>query len=205
MHSVLSETSSRRFRERHPRAALLALVAGVFLLGVLTGVALRDLGGRSAAEPAQKAGDPWKATRWWRTRFPPASVTLPGAISDVRFNPADVLPGLTCGSLDGATLSEAAGAFLWGWAYDPRSNSPALAVILFDNGRQLPRPVHVFRERPDVAAAKGETRLVPSGWSVWLPPGTLPGGKHVFEAFALFEDHKLGQLGGKISVESRKN
>ncbi|MBW8874370.1 MAG: hypothetical protein JF614_05360 [Acidobacteria bacterium] len=179
------------------------LIPIVVLLG-LFGLAMHGLGRRPAlggGTPAEP-GNPSSGTRWWRTRFPPAAATLPNSLLGVKLDPAKVLPGVVCGSLDGARLLGDAGVFVWGWAYDPRTGSPALGVILLDHGRQLSPPVPVFRERPDVAAVKGDRRLVASGWSLWLPAGRATGGEHEFEAFAVFEDHKLGQLGGRVRAGS---
>jgi hypothetical protein len=174
--------------------ALAVLLAGALALhGVL--------GDRSPAEPARRmaAGEP--VNPWWRTRFPPASVNTRNALPDVKFERAKVLSDLSCGSLDGVKETGDGGVFVWGWAFDPRTLTPARAVLLLDNGRQIAPPIGVFRERPDVAALKGDLRLLPSGWNVSVPESSLTGGPHVFEAFAVFEDHKLGPLGGKISLQ----
>ncbi|HEX3556655.1 MAG TPA: hypothetical protein VIA62_25820 [Thermoanaerobaculia bacterium] len=179
-----------------------SLIPIVVLLG-LFGLAMHGLGRRPAvAGTAAEPGSPPPGDRWWRTRFPPAAATLPSALLGMKLDPARVLPGLACGSLDGARLLGDAGIFVWGWAYDPRTGAPALGVLLLDHGRQLERPVPVFRERPDVAAVKGDRRLIASGWSLWLPAGRATGGGHEFEAFAVLEDHRLGRLGGKVRVGS---
>lgn len=179
---------------------LLIVASAVLLIGAL--VFRGVLGGRSPADPARRlaAGEP--VNPWWRTRFPPASVSSRYALPDVKFEREEVLPDLFCGNLDGVKQTGDAGVFVWGWAFDPRNQTPAKAVLLLDNGRQIAPPIGVFRERPDVAALKGDPRLLPSGWNVSVPLSKLTGGgPHVFEAFAVFEDHKLGPLGGKVSLQ----
>jgi hypothetical protein len=195
-------TTRKAFLQRHPRASLLALLSIVFLLGALTGATIRGAGGRSSISPRpRKSGEQPLATPWWRTRFPPASVDRPIPITDVKFDHANVLPDVACGSLDGAMLKPGAGAFVWGWAYDPRTKSPAVAVILLDNGRQLSPPIPVYRERPDVASTLHEPALMTSGWNVWLPAASLGDSReHVFEAFAVLADRKLGLVGRKIGA-----
>jgi hypothetical protein len=128
--------------------------------------------------------------------FPPGvKARRPGSTgASSGFDEADVLPDLDCGSLDGAKLTADGAIFLWGWAYDPRTGAPARRVLLIDNGQPLP-PVQVFRERPDVAAAKGNPRLLPSGWNLRLPANGREGHKHLFRAFAILADGKLGRLG----------
>jgi len=187
----IRQSPRRRLRLR-PLGWLVTLVA-VFLLGLFTGLSLYRVQSRSSPP----------ATPWWRTRFPPAAVSQQSSLPEVTVDPANVLPGVTCGNLDGSTQVDDGSIFFWGWAYDPRTRLPALAVVLMENGHQLSPPVHVFRERPDVVAFKGNPRLMLSGWNLWLPPGKLAAGEHEFEALALFEDHKLGRLGGKARVGNR--
>jgi hypothetical protein len=178
------------------------LLSIAFLVGVLTGVAVRDFGEPSAINPSPRmAKVAPAASPWWRTRFPPASVDRPSLIPEVKFDRSQVLPGVSCGSLDGAIPKQGTGVLLWGWAYDPRTKRPAPAVVLFDNGRRLSPPVPVYRERPDVPAALREPALMTSGWNIWLPAASLDvSQEHTFEAFALLEDGKFGQLGGRITV-----
>jgi hypothetical protein len=177
--------------KRHGRRALAApglLAAGLLLAG--------------AAALSQAAPQP--AGFWWRTRFPPASVNLAGGPAEAkidRVDPADVLPGLHCGSLDGAKLEQDTGVFVWGWAYDPRTGVPAVAVLLVDHGRPVAPPIPVFKERPDVAAALSNRRLIATGWSTWLPSGRLGAGEHALQAVAIFADHKLGALEGEAQVK----
>jgi hypothetical protein len=109
-----------------------------------------------------------------------------------------VLPGLICGSLDGATPMEDGSVFIWGWAYDPRSGVPASAVVLLDKGQRASPRISVSRERPDVAEVKRNPRLRTSGWNVRLPAS--PHREHVFTAYAVLADGKLGRLGGKLVV-----
>lgn len=173
--------------------ALAALLLGVFAVGA----SLRDRGERSpvAAAPATTT------ERWWRTPFPPAAVAQYNPPVVVAPDPADILPDLYCGSVDGGSLSPGEGLFLWGWAQDPRTSSPAAAVLLLDNGRPLAPAVHVFRERPDVAAFKKEPGLIASGWNLWIPIDRLAAGEHVFEGFALLDGQKLGRLGGQVKIQ----
>jgi hypothetical protein len=178
--------------KRHGRHGVAApvLIAAVLLLA----------GG--ALWCAQAAPQP--AGFWWRTGFPPASVNLAGVPAEAkldRVDPADVLADLHCGSLDGARLEQDAGVFVWGWAYDPRTGDSAVAVLLLDHGRLIAPPIPVFKERPDVAAALSNRRLIASGWSTWLPAGRLAAGEHDLQAFAVFADHKLGPLGGEARVK----
>jgi hypothetical protein len=138
---------------------------------------------------------------WWRTSFPPPAVALAAPLPPVHFDKAKVVPDLFCGSLDGAKLEDG-GVFLFGWAYDPGTGTPASAVIVLDSGRQVSPAVHVFRERPDVTEWMKSRLLGTSGWALWLPPSRLKPGKHVFEAYALFANGKLGRLVGEHRIES---
>lgn len=153
----------------------------------------------SAASPWFGRGEVSRAaaeSAWWRKRFPPSAIQTAIALAPVRFDPSRVMPEPACGSVDIAKL-DGPGVFLAGWAYDPLRGTPARAVILLDNGRQIDPVVRVFRDRPDVALAKGNRRLIASGWAVWLPPGRVAPGKHAFEAFAVLADGRFGRLGGR--------
>src|SRR5262249_17470202 len=109
-------------------------------------------------------------------------------------------PGLYCGTLDGAKPTAEGGVFLWGWAYDPRVGTPAPAVLLLDNDQPVLPLIQVHLERPDVAAAKGKQLLLRSGWNLQLPASSRRSRVHVFRAYAVFGDGKLGRLGGKLTV-----
>lgn len=171
-----------------------------------TRAAVRSLGALAlwlvAALPAGSApraaavGEPW-----WRKSFPPAA-SLAAPLPPVQIDPAKVIPDLSCGSLDVATIEDS-GVVLVGWAYDPRSGAPANGVLVLDNGRPAAPPVHVFRERPDVAAALKNRRLAASGWLLWLPLPRVAPGKHRFEAYALFANGRLGRLAGTHSLDTR--
>lgn len=132
----------------------------------------------------------------------------PGGVAmtpSFEFEEGKVLSGLNCGSLDGAKLTEDGSVFLWGWAYDPRTGTPARAVILLDNERPLLPPIPVSRERPDVVAAKGKELLLTSGWNLRLPASWRMGREHVFHAYAVFGDGKLGPLGRRLTVGAPRN
>jgi hypothetical protein len=162
-------------------------------------LALRGGSEPTAAEPArpQQAAVPPPP----KSQPPPATAAKDGSPPDVKVESANVIADLACGVLDGGKLQKNGSVFLWGWAYDPRDYTPAVAVILVDNGRQLTPSVRVLLERPDVAAFKKNPQLLVSGWNVSLPASQLPGGQHVFEAFAILTDQKLGRLRGKITIE----
>lgn len=113
---------------------------------------------------------------------------------------ADVLPGVDYGSLDGAKLTDDGSVIVWGWAYDPRSDTPADAVILFDNGQPVLPPIKVSKERPDVAEVKGNPRLRTTGWYFQLSASPRRG--HVFQAYAVLADGKLGRLGRTLTVSA---
>jgi hypothetical protein len=161
------------------RLVTLGVVAALALLSLLYGVARRG-GTYEAGSPAAQ---------------PPLAVV---------FNRENVVPGITCGTLDGMKLTDDGGVFLWGWAYDPRTAAPAQAVIVLDNNQALP-PVPVNLERPDVAAFKGTPLLLKSGWNLRLPESWRHGHEHVLRAYAILGDHKLGPLGGELSVPVSKN
>jgi len=116
------------------------------------------------------------------------------------FRRHDILEGFISGNLDSAAVAEEGGVLLMGWAYDPRTNSPARSVLILDNGRQYPLSVQVYRPRPDVAAFKSNRSLIDTGWLLWMPPERLPKGAHRLEAFAVFVDGKLARLGSAALV-----
>jgi hypothetical protein len=153
-------------------------------------------GGRgplAAGRPAAPAAAPW-----WRTSFPPAALAGAEPLPAARVA-AKPVTGLLCGSLDDARLEDG-GVYLFGWAYDPATGAPATAVVVLDGGRRPAPPVHVFRERPDVAAAKGDRRLAASGWALWLPPHRVTAGRHAFAAHALLPGGRLCRLAGEPAV-----
>jgi len=156
--------------------------------------------GERPAELSRAAPSAPRQRPWWRPSFPPAAIALAAPLPAVQIEQARVVPDLTCGFLDGA-VAEEGGVFLYGWASDPDTGAPASAVIVLDSGRQVSPPVHVFRERADVAEATRNRRLATSGWALWLPPHRVTPGKHVFEAFALLATGKLGRLAGKASID----
>ena len=161
-------------------------------------LALRSGGEPTEAEPArpgQAAVPPPKP------QLTPATVAKDGSPPQAKVDSANVLAGLACGVLDGGKLQKNGSVFLWGWAYDPRDYTPAGAVILVDNGRELTPPVRVLLERPDVAAFKKNPQLLVTGWNVLLPASQLPEGRHVFEVFAILADRKLGRLRGTVTIE----
>lgn|GEM_PF-5929053 len=171
------------------------------MLGSGRGVAAPVLISALLVLAAPQATAPQTPAFWWRTRFPPAAVSLPGPPPEVKLDRSRLLADLRCGSLDGARLEADAGIFVWGWAYDPRNGVPAVAVLLLDHGRPVAPAVPVFRERPDVAGALGNRRLIASGWSLWLPARGPAAGEHDLQAFAVFADHRLGPLGGEVRLK----
>jgi len=184
------------------RAKLSAALLVSFLLGALTGATLfrGGKGSRPASEEALHGTAPPPATAWWRTRFPPPSVNQErAAVTAVDLT--NVAPDLLCGFLDGAKPDRDGSVFLWGWAYDPRTDAAVTSVVLLDNGKQTLPLIPVSRERPDVAELKNNPQLLKTGWSVRIPADQLAGGRHAFEAMAVLGDGSLGRLGGGAEVE----
>jgi 4-amino-4-deoxy-L-arabinose transferase-like glycosyltransferase len=176
------ETKTMTTRPRAFRTPTVALA----LAGTIAALAIIYAYGRSPrSEESTRAGIP-------------AATKPAGSPSQLEANAADVLPGLICGSLDGATPMDGGGVFVWGWAYDPRTATPASAVILLDNGQRVSPPISVSQERPDVADAKANPRLRASGWN-FRSPATVRR-DHLFEAYAVLADGKLGRLGGRLAV-----
>lgn len=180
---------------RFSRAAGLLLLLLLAFLGLEAALSRPASGPRTAQPMAESPG-----SRWWRTYFPPVPTAAHTSAVQVELAAANVLPQQSSGSLDGGSLTADAGVFLWGWAIDSRAGVPARGVLLLDNGRPIPLAVCLYRERPDVAAYFRNERLIPSGWNLFLPVAKLEGGEHVFEAFALLTDGKLGPLAGKVSL-----
>ena len=120
------------------------------------------------------------------------------------FSHEDVLEDVVCGSLDGVRPDPEGGFGVWGWAYDPRTKSPARAIALLVNERQIPAQILLDNDRPDVAAHLGEPALANVGWSFLLPERMLANGENLLEAYALLEDGRFGRLagngGGGLSV-----
>lgn len=183
----------RRFGR--PAAVLLLLLAA--FLGLEAALS-RPAGVRPhAAQPVAEAPP---GSRWWRTRFPPVPTAAHTWAAQRDLSLADVLPKQSSGGLDGGTLTADAGVFLWGWAIDSRTGVPARGVLLLDNGRPIQPTVCISKERPDVATYFRNERLIPTGWNLFLPVAKLAEGEHVFEAFAILTDGKLGPLDGKVSL-----
>ncbi|MEM7581936.1 MAG: hypothetical protein AAF560_01030 [Acidobacteriota bacterium] len=114
-----------------------------------------------------------------------------------RLTDDDIDSDLICGSLDGARLDSDGRVGLWGWAYDPRTNTPARAIALVVNDRQVPIQIRVGSERPDVASYLGRPELNSVGWSFMVAPSFLAEGKNDFEAYALLDDGRFGRVAGK--------
>ncbi len=119
-----------------------------------------------------------------------------------------VVKGLICGTVDGTDVDKVGGVFLWGWAYDPRTKTPARAVVILRNGEELPRQVPIKHDRPDVAEHFGDRALATSGWNAFIPPEDLSGGENLFEVYAQFNDGKRGRIppedGEEIVIEKMK-
>jgi 4-amino-4-deoxy-L-arabinose transferase-like glycosyltransferase len=170
---------------RHSRSwvASLIVIAALAVFGLLYAVASFRSADVHQANPAGETGAPGAAA--------PLSAA---------FDKANVLPGVHCGSLDGMKLTEDGDVFLWGWAYDPRTGTPARTVILLDHGQPLLPPIPVALERPDVAMAQGTPLLLKSGWNLRLPGSWRKSRDHVLSAYAVLGDNKLGPLGGTLTV-----
>lgn len=112
----------------------------------------------------------------------------------VRLDPGKLVPGLHCGQLDGGMLERRGGASVWGWAYDPRTLTPASSVILILNDRQIAIRIPVGSIRPDVGALLANPALSATGWSLYVPPRLLAAGRNVFTAYAVLQDGRLGTL-----------
>ena len=134
--------------------------------------------------------------RWWVKAFPPPSIQMAEERLP-RFERRNVLPNLSCGSVDTARPAPEGGVLLNGWAIDPRKFVPAKAVVVFDNDRRFPRPVHVYRDRPDIAKLGNNRAMMPTGWLLWIPADEIGPGHHVFTVYAVLEDGKLGLVGTK--------
>lgn len=135
--------------------------------------------------------------RWWRTPFPPAAVAAP--VAQPRFDPARVVPGIGYGSVDGAHREGDGSIFLWGWAFDLRSDTRVDAVLLFDGDDPEPRLVHVFRDRPDVAEFRRKPELLPTGWNLWIP-AEAPRRAHRYRGYAVLADGAFGALAGEADL-----
>lgn len=127
----------------------------------------------------------------------------------VRFDPGAVLPGLCSGQLDGGMLERVGGASVWGWAYDPRTLTPARSVILFLNGMQIAVRIPVGSLRPDVGAFLKSPALAATGWSFYVPPRLLSEDRNVFTAYAVLPDGRLGGLrtgrGSEVVLSRRRS
>lgn len=112
----------------------------------------------------------------------------------VPFDPDRLIPDLLCGQLDGGMLERAGGASVWGWAFDPRTLTPASSVILLRNGEQIAISIPVRSIRPDVGEFLGNPALAATGWSLYVPPRLLDPDRNVFTAYAVLHDGRLGAL-----------
>ncbi len=120
-----------------------------------------------------------------------------------------LVEGVKCGYVDGVRLDANGGVMIWGWAFDPRFDRPAQAVMVSMNGRPLRELARVDLPRSDIRRLAAKPGLEASGWGLRLPTSVLKPGKHVFVAHARFDDGRLCKLrkGGRnwIRVESQRN
>ena len=128
----------------------------------------------------------------------PTKAASAAPVSHGDFDPAKVIAVAGCGSIDGGRRSTDGAIFLWGWAIDRWSEVPAAAVVVLDHGRQVGGRIAVDRERPDVAKAKDNQRLLASGWNATIP-GPDAAESHSFEAYAVIETGELCRLSGKVT------
>jgi hypothetical protein len=191
----MSESERRERRHRVSRGgarrAAVALLAGA---ACLPGLGQGEP--RPASPPAAgttPGGPPAHAS------FPPAAIARATPLPRIEVDVADVGDSPCCGSLDEAKVDDS-GVFIYGFAYDPAIARPARAVVLVHNGQPVEPPIHVFRERPDVAQAMGSRALLSSGWALWIPRSRLTPGEHTFWACALLADGKCGRLAGARRV-----
>ena len=119
----------------------------------------------------------------------------------VKFAHDKVVPDLVCGRIDGAAPDPDGGVGVWGWAYDPRTNGSAPAVVLLLNKRQIPAQIPVDKERQDVAAYLG-IELTAAGWGHRVTASRLSKWGTVFEAYAVLEDGRFGRLESKVVFEA---
>jgi hypothetical protein len=117
-----------------------------------------------------------------------SSIEQPTPIPDID---SRVVPSITCGSLDGAKLDETGGLYIWGWAYDSRTKTPAHGVILMHNGEQIARQIPLGAPRPDVAEYFDAPALAHSGWNLRLPPSALSEGENQLAAYALLDNDEI--------------
>lgn len=140
---------------------------------------------RSEATPAAKAAQP-------HASFACVKDMVEARL--VPFEPSLVAPDLTCGQLDGGMIEQAGGASVWGWAFDPRSCTPAPSVVLLLNDEQIAIHVPVGSLRPDVGAFLENPALAATGWSLYVPPRLLARRRNVFRAYAVLSDGRFGSL-----------
>lgn len=149
------------------------------------GLPRRDLPGPAGNDATGQAGRP-------HVGFSTVKELLAARL--VRFDPGQVLLGLCCGQLDGGMLERGGGASVWGWAYDPRTLTPASAVLLILNGEQIAIRIPVASLRPDVGTFLKTPALAATGWSLYVPPRLLAEDRNVFTAYAVLPDGRLGAL-----------
>jgi hypothetical protein len=90
---------------------------------------------------------------------------------------------------------------LSGWAIDPVTRGLPAAVLIVVDGKLVGRAKTRVR-RPDVAKALSQKELLHLGWMFRLDSLRLDPGSHLFEAYALLNDHRrIVKLVGARRIE----
>jgi hypothetical protein len=181
----------RRYFHEPRRADVAALaVAVAFAAGALWPFSTR-IGGARGAPPQSTAAEPMIVNAVViGTGNPPGArdttalcrsakglvgrVAAPGSIDDVR---SDEQQSATVAI--GGQINSRVQYIVDGWASQRSLNRPASGVCLVVDGK-LERHVRTYFGllRPDLATGFHNDGIIPSGYLVIIPPGTLPAGKH---------------------------
>lgn len=115
------------------------------------------------------------------------------------FSENDVVADLACGSLDGIRVDEG-DVFLWGWACDPRTKTPAIDVVVLGNGKPVSAKPATGLDRPDVVALLDDPALSATGWNLRIPSTELSAEEYLFEAYALLADGSYGRIPSEVEI-----
>jgi len=185
--------AGRRFvREPRSARALGAIGGGAFLIGALTSPFHHAAPPAAVALPQHAV-----ATCTARSGERPASGGT-GNLDSL----ADADANQPLG--DGASAQRLHAIAINGWAADRNGALPAEAVCLAIDGAIAGSVSATYgKRRPDVAAAKGLSALIGTGFTIYIPPALLPSGRHVVGVAVLSGDGSATLLTSRRTLSLR--
>jgi len=187
------DVAGRRFvREPRSARALGAIGGGAFLIGALVSPFHHPAPLAGAVVPSRAL-----ATCAGRGGVRPAG----GAVGNLD----SIVDGDTKAALaDGASVSRLHAIAVAGWAADRSGTVPAQTVCLAIDGAIADSATAAYGgRRPDVAAVKGVPALADTGFTIDVPPDSLPAGRHAIGVAVLNGDGSTALLASRRTLSLR--